>query len=283
MSTLYLVATPIGNLEDISARALRILGEVALIAAEDTRHTGKLLAHFKIKTRQTSYYDHNEKSKLGQVLDALANGDVALVSDAGSPGLNDPGYLLIRAALEAGHTVSPIPGPSAAIAALTVSGLPTDSSLYLGYLPRKANERRRAIQHVAELAYTLIWLESPHRLAAALADLASELPARQIAVAGELTKMYEQVFRGSVEEAVAHFERQPARGEYTLVLSGKIESDETWGEDEVLSAIQQHLNEGASPSSAARQIAKQSGWPRRKVYDRITNLHSQKATQEKSA
>jgi 16S rRNA (cytidine1402-2'-O)-methyltransferase len=268
------VATPIGNLEDISARAVRILGEVSLIAAEDTRHTGKLLSHFEIKTSQTSYYDHNKKSKLRKVIKALDKGDVALVSDAGSPGLNDPGYLLIRAALEAGHTVSPIPGPSAPIAALTASGLPTDNFLYLGYLPRKTNERRGAIQKVADLPYTLIWLESPHRLSAALKDLKAELPSRQIAVAGELTKMYEEIFRGTIEEANEHFEQQPARGEYTLVVSGNTESADPWEEREVLSAIEKHLNNGGSPSSVARQVAKRSGWPRRKVYELLTQFQS---------
>ena len=148
MSTLYLVATPIGNLEDLSPRAVRILREVSLIAAEDTRHTAKLLNHFEIATPSTSYFDHNKGYKTEKVLDALASGDVALVSDAGTPGLNDPGYELVRAALQAGHVVSPIPGPSAPVSALVVSGLPTDRFLYLGYLPRKQGERSRVVEEV---------------------------------------------------------------------------------------------------------------------------------------
>jgi len=171
MGTLFLVATPIGNLEDISARALRTLAEVQLIAVEDTRQTRKLLNHFKISTRTTSYYEYNKISKLDTILDMLETGDVALVSDAGTPALNDPGYELVHAALQDDHNVSPIPGASAPVAALVVSGLPTDSFVYLGYLPRKSAERRRFIQEVENLPYTLIFLETPHRLLASLSDL----------------------------------------------------------------------------------------------------------------
>ena len=267
MSTLYVVATPIGNLEDISARALRILAEVSLIAAEDTRHTGKLLAHFKIQTPQTSYFDHNKASKLKKVLQALSSGDVALVSDAGSPGLNDPGYLLVRAALEAGHQVSPIPGPSAPIAALTTSGLPSDRFLFLGYLPRKSSERQRIIQEVEALPYTLIWLESPHRLAASLADLQAVLGARQIAIAGELTKLYEEIFRGSIQEASQHFNDHRPRGEFTLVIAGKPDNQEVWTEDEVRQAGQSQIEAGSSVSKAAKQIAIQANWTKSEVYD----------------
>src|SRR5688572_20901856 len=156
MGTLYLVATPIGNLEDMSPRAVRVLREASLIAAEDTRHTGKLLKHFEIKTPITSYFEHNKLNKLEFILEKLATGDVALVSDAGTPAVNDPGYELVKAALSAGHTVSPIPGPSAPIAALAASGLPTDSFLYLGYLPRKSGERRELLRSVSELPHTLI-------------------------------------------------------------------------------------------------------------------------------
>src|SRR6185369_834005 len=159
MGILYLVATPIGNLEDISARALRILREARLIAAEDTRHTRKLLTHFDIHTPLTSYFEHNKLSKLDIILTALAEADVALVSDAGTPAINDPGYELVKAALAAGHTVSPIPGPSAPVAALAASGLPTDSFLYLGYLPRKSADRREVLRSVYELPHTLIFLE----------------------------------------------------------------------------------------------------------------------------
>ena len=178
MGNLYLVATPIGNLEDISQRALRLLRQVNLIAAEDTRQTRKLLAHFDIHTPLTSYFEHNKLGKIEQILAALERGDVALVSDAGTPGLNDPGFELVRSALAAGFTVSPVPGPSAPIAALVASGLPTDAFLYLGYLPRKSSERQQMLREVAELPYTLIFLETPHRLQAASspATCAGEFP-----------------------------------------------------------------------------------------------------------
>ncbi|MBW8011077.1 MAG: 16S rRNA (cytidine(1402)-2'-O)-methyltransferase [Chloroflexi bacterium] len=279
MSTLYLVATPIGNLEDISARALRILKEVDLIAAEDTRHTGKLLAHFDIQTPQTSYFEHNKAKKLRRVLDNLENGDVALVSDAGTPALNDPGFLLVRAALKAGHDVSPIPGPSAPLAALVSSGLPTDRYLYMGYLPRKSADRRRTITEVAEFSYTLIWLESPHRLEAALIDIHAVLGDRQIAIASELTKMYEHIWRGSLREGLEYIRDHPARGEYTLVVAGKTDKVTVWPEGDVREALQQHLDSGARPADLARQMAHESGWPRRKVYELITEIqeHKQKS------
>lgn len=282
MGTLYVVATPIGNLEDISARALRILAEVSLIAAEDTRHTGKLLSHFKIKTPQTSYFDHNKESKLAQVLKALDAGDVALVSDAGSPGLNDPGYLLVRAAVEAGHQVSPIPGPSAPIAALTTSGLPSDRFLYLGYLPRKSHERRLVIKQVEAMPYTLVWLESPHRLAASLADLHEVLGERQMAVSGELTKMYEEIFRGSISEAAQHFEEHPARGEYTLVVAGKLENQDAWSEQEVREAGIKLIEAGHSISKAAKQIAAEAGWSKSDVYDLLIEHRNSTKTREES-
>jgi 16S rRNA (cytidine1402-2'-O)-methyltransferase len=274
MSTLYLVATPIGNLEDLSPRAIRILKEVKLIAAEDTRHTAKLLTHFDIKTPTTSYFDHNKQKKLDTVLETLERGDVALVSDAGTPSLNDPGYLLVRAALDAGHTVSPIPGPSAPIAALVISGLPTDHFLYLGYLPRRRGERQRAIQEVQHLPYTLIFFETPHRIGDALGDLETILGDREIAVAGELTKMYEEVFRGTISQAREHFTDQPARGEYTLVIAGKSKEKSLWDEDELIAALKEHLEKDTPPSEIARQVAEQSGWPRRKVYKILTDLQS---------
>jgi 16S rRNA (cytidine1402-2'-O)-methyltransferase len=274
MSTLFLVATPIGNLEDLSPRAIRILKEARLIAAEDTRHTAKLLTHFDIKTPTTSYFDHNKQKKLDKVLETLEEGDVALVSDAGTPGLNDPGYLLVRAALEAGHTVSPIPGPSAPIAALVISGLPTDHFLYLGYLPRKRGERQRAIQEVQDLPYTLIFFETPHRIENALEDLQTILGDRQIAVAGELTKMYEEVFRGAISQAREYLTKNPARGEYTLVIAGKTKDKSLWGEDELVTALKEHLEKDTPPSEIARLVAERSGWPRRKVYKILTDLQS---------
>lgn len=278
MSTLYVVATPIGNLEDLSPRAERVLREVSLIAAEDTRHTGKLLKHFGIETPLTSYFDHNKGKKLAPILAKLASGDVALVSDAGMPGINDPGYLLVQAALDAGHNVSPVPGPSAPIAALAVSGLPTDRFLYLGYLPRKRGERRRALSEVAALPYTLVFLESPHRLLASLADLQAELGDRRIAVAREMTKMYEEIFRGRISEAAAHFDGGRLQGEITLVVDGAPQEALRWDVERVRDSLKAGLARGESVSSLSREIAAQSGWKRREVY-RLANELNKGATE----
>jgi 16S rRNA (cytidine1402-2'-O)-methyltransferase len=276
MGTLYLVATPIGNLEDMSPRAVRILGHAVLIAAEDTRHSGILLKHFKVATPLTSYFEHNKLSKIDVVLKALSQGDVALVSDAGMPGLNDPGYELVRAALDAGYTVSPIPGPSAPIAALVASGLPTDSFLYLGYLPHKASARRARLVEIAAQPYTLIFLESPYRILEALEDMLSTLGDRQIAVARELTKRYEEIWRGKLSGALKHFEAQPARGEFTLVVAGATSADrERWTKVELTAAIQHERQNGKPAKQVAAELAEQSGWSRRQIYDLI---HKQKAS-----
>lgn len=266
MGTLFLVATPIGNLEDISARALRVLGEVDLILAEDTRHTGKLLKHYQISTPLKSYFEHNKLARLDSVLARLAQGDLALVSDAGTPALNDPGYELVCAALEAGHSVSPVPGASAPVAALVASGLPTDRFLYLGYLGRRTAERKRQLAEVRQLPYTLIFLETPHRLLAALADLMVELGERRIAVARELTKLHEEIYRGSISEAMDHFEAQRPRGEITLVIEGASPDVDQWSLEQVQDALQDGLMRGESPSSLARTVAVQSGWKRREIY-----------------
>jgi 16S rRNA (cytidine1402-2'-O)-methyltransferase len=274
MSTLYIVATPIGNLEDVSSRALRTLREVSLIAAEDTRHTRKLLSHFDIHTPLTSYFDHNKRQKLDPILNTLSKGDVALVSDAGTPTLNDPGYLLVRAALDAGHKVSPIPGPSAPIAALVSSGLSTDSFLYLGYLPRKESERRSFIANVSDLPYTLIFLESPHRLENALADLFSELGNRQVAVACELTKIYEEIYRGNLKSALAHYKSYPARGEFTLIVEGSRKESEKWEKTLLEHVLRERLASGEPLSVIAKKVAAESGWPRRWIYKRLHEIQS---------
>ncbi|MEX1247848.1 MAG: 16S rRNA (cytidine(1402)-2'-O)-methyltransferase [Anaerolineales bacterium] len=266
MSTLFLVATPIGNLEDLSPRAQRVLREVRLIAAEDTRHSRKLLKHFDIHTPLTSFFEHNQRAKLDHVLAALYLGDVALISDAGMPGINDPGYLLVRAALDAGHHVSPIPGASAPIAALAASGLPTDQFLYLGYPPRKAGERRRAFDEVAAFPYTLIFLESPHRLLPTLEDLLTTLGDRKVAVAAELTKMFERFFRGTLNEAIEFYSAEPARGEFTIVVSGAQSEAGAWDEVRVLAALRAAAGSGEPPSQLARRVATEAGWPRSKVY-----------------
>ncbi len=216
MSTLYIVATPIGNLEDITLRALRVLGEVSLIAAEDTRTTRKLLSHYDIDTPSTSYHDHNRLSKLPAILDALAQGDVALVSDAGTPAINDPGAELAAAAEEAGHTVVPLPGPSALTAALSVAGLEVDQFLYLGFLPRRSGQRRALLQSLIDELRAWIAFETPHRLIDTLNDIHAVLGDRKVVVCRELTKLHEEVFRGTVTTALERFSNP--RGEFTLIV-----------------------------------------------------------------
>ncbi|MDP2995227.1 MAG: 16S rRNA (cytidine(1402)-2'-O)-methyltransferase [Anaerolineales bacterium] len=273
MGTLYLVATPIGNLEDMSPRAVRTLREARLIAAEDTRVTRKLLTHFDLHTPLTSYFEHNKLAKLDKILAALTEGDVALVSDAGTPAINDPGYELVKAALSAGHRICPIPGPSALVAALAASGLPTNSFLYLGYLPRKSSERRDFLRQVENLPYTLLFLESPHRLLAALKDLEFSLGDRQIAVARELTKVHEEIWRGTISAAHAHFSQNEPRGEFTLVVAGKTKSDkQKWTEEKVMIAIKFGLKLGESPSALAKRVAEESGWDRREIYKLATSF-----------
>ncbi len=268
MGILYLVATPIGNLEDLSPRAIRVLREAHLIAAEDTRQTQKLLTHFEIHTRLTSYFEHNKLTKLDSILTALNEGDVALVSDAGTPAINDPGYELVRAALASGFDVRPVPGPSAPIAALTVSGLPTDSFLYLGFLPRKSSERHQFLSRAADLPYTLIFFETPHRLLDSLDDMLAVLGDRPIAAARELTKLHEEVFRGKISEARAHF-TEP-RGEFVLVVEGTKETEsEKWTEERLTSVIAREMEGGKSASQIAGELTKQSGWPRREIYQKI--------------
>jgi 16S rRNA (cytidine1402-2'-O)-methyltransferase len=274
VGTLYLVATPIGNLEDISARALRTLREVRLIAAEDTRRTRKLLAHYDIHTPLSSYYEHNKLSKLEEILASLAEGDVALVSDAGTPLINDPGYELVLAALDAGYAVLPIPGPSAPIAALSASGLPADTFLYLGYLPRKTKPRRALLQDVKDDPYTAVFLEAPHRLLDSLRDMLDVLGDRQMAAARELTKLHEEIFRGRISEALKYFLEHTPRGEFTLVVSGREGSKERWPEDRLRSELSNYLQSGESPSSIAGLLAKESGWPRREIYQIIIRTQS---------
>lgn len=266
VGTLYLVATPIGNLEDVTRRALATLGQVRLIAAEDTRHTRKLLARYRIATPLISYHEHNKLVRLERVIAELSQGDVALVSDAGTPGISDPGYELVRAALAAGYPVSPIPGPSAPMAALAASGLPTDAFVYLGYLPRRAGERRRLLAMLADETRTLVVFEVPHRLQATLRDLEAALGGeRPVAVCREMTKMHEEILRTSLATAREHFESLEPRGEFTLVIGGA-GGDTAWSEARVRSAIAKRLSEGLSRAETARQVSAVSGWERRRVY-----------------
>ena len=267
MSTLYLVATPIGNLEDITFRAVRMLMEVPLIAAEDTRTTKILLKRYQINTKLTSYHDHNKESKTLALLDHLKHQDLALVSDAGTPGISDPGFYLVQAALGVGHQVVPIPGPSAPVAALSASGFPTDNFLFLGYLPRKKKARRELLDDLKDLLWTLVFLETPHRLVQSLDDMASTLGDREIAVARELTKIHEEIFRGSIPEARDHYREKEPKGEITLIVSGNVIMD-IWPEEKLLSAIKEGLQTSeASPTKLAKSLAEESGWSRRNIYD----------------
>ena len=273
MGTLYLVATPIGNLEDMSPRAVRILHEAILIAAEDTRHTGTLLKHFNVETPLTSYFEHNKLTKQDFILEKLAQGDVALVSDAGTPAINDPGYELVQAALAASFDVRPVPGPSAPISALTVSGLPTDSFLYLGYLPHKSSERHNRLNEVSEQPYTLIFFETPHRIADSLEDIRSTLGNRRICVAREMTKMYEEFWRGDVSGAIEYFNSKEPRGEFTLVIEGKKKEERTvWTETELTEAIKRELQEGRSAKEISAELAEKSGWNKKEVYALVNQV-----------
>jgi len=264
---LYLVATPIGNLEDISFRAIRILKESALIAAEDTRHSGKLLKHFDITTPLTSYHDHSDESKVRQLVDRMHLEDVALISDAGTPGLSDPGYRLVKAAIEANITVTPIPGPAAAVAGLVASGLPTDKFIFLGFLPRQLAKRQSALQRVATLTCTLILYESPHRLGALLSDIVAILGDRPVVVCREISKMYEEFWRGGAVEAAEHFAMEPVRGEVTVIVGGAVEEDAAdWDEGQLLTALRDAIDAGLSKKDAAAHVAAMSGKKKRQVY-----------------
>lgn len=263
MPALYIVATPIGNIEDISLRALRLLKQVDLIAAEDTRTTRQLLNAYGIKTPLTSYHEHNKKSKLGYLLDCLREKNVALVSEAGMPGLSDPGYELIVAAIEQGISVVPVPGASAVITALAISGLPVNQFLYLGFLPRRKGARRRVLSCVADEPWTMVAFEAPHRLLETLRDALEIFGDRKVAVCRELTKVHEEVFRGKLSQAIEYF-GQP-RGEFTLVIEGKMRL-----EPEISVQVEQKLRQlyqqGAKAKHAVSQLSLTSGISKNKLY-----------------
>jgi 16S rRNA (cytidine1402-2'-O)-methyltransferase len=268
MGTLFIVPTPIGNLEDITLRALRVLREVRLVAAEDTRTSRVLLQHYQITTPLTSYHEHNKLAKLDAIFDALASGDVALISDAGMPGISDPGYELVREAVARGVRVEPLPGPNAVITALVGSGLPTDGFVYLGFLPRKDRALREFLQTVLHEPRTLVAYESPNRLTDSLAVIRDTLGERPVCVARELSKKFEEFRRGPVSDVLAYYEANPPRGEITLVMGGAPQqAAETWDEARVRVALQARLEAGEPLSSAARAVAAESGWERRTVYN----------------
>jgi 16S rRNA (cytidine1402-2'-O)-methyltransferase len=272
-NTLYLVGTPIGNLEDMTFRSVRILQNVDLIAAEDTRHTGKLLQHFQVTTPQISYHDHNRQSRIPELMTLLKQGKaIALVSDAGMPGISDPGYELVKACTETGILVVPIPGCSAAITALTVSGLPSDRFVFEGFLPTKPQARRDRLEQLQAETRTLIFYEAPHRLCQTLEDLQILGSDRPIVLARELTKLYEEIWRGTVAEAIAHCQTRQPQGEYTLVVAGIEPTQIQLSEAAIKTELQHLLNQGVSRSEASRQLAKQIALPRRQIYQLALSL-----------
>lgn len=269
MGTLYIVATPIGNLEDITLRAIRILREVTLIAAEDTRKSGLLLAHLGIDTPMTSYFEHNKISKLERILTALASGDVALISDAGTPGISDPGYELIHAVLAEGYPVVPIPGASAVISALSAGGLPTQAFTFVGFLPRKGKARQQLLTHLATVAETVVFYESPHRIRETVDDLLTHFGAeRQLVLARELTKRFEEFWRGTIADATGHLEVQEPRGEYTVLVAGvdPAAQNQRWEDDDVQKYLLSLEAEGITGTRAVKQVVQQSGRPKAEVY-----------------
>ena len=272
MPTLYVVATPIGNLEDITLRAIRILNEVGLIAAEDTRKTRHLLNAYGIKTRLTSYHEHNKRAKLSYLLDCLQVKDLALVSEAGMPGLSDPGYELIVAATQRGIQVTPVPGASAVVTALVVSALPANQFTYLGFLPRKNAERIRLLQSIAHEHRTIVAFESPNRLLSSLNDIAQMLGNRRIAIVRELTKIHEEVFRGSISEAVDHF--QQPRGEFTLVIEGEKEAEKPVLTSDIEQELCQLQNQGITAREAVKRLSLTTGLSRRELYQAWLKLKS---------
>ncbi|MFM5889584.1 MAG: 16S rRNA (cytidine(1402)-2'-O)-methyltransferase [Dolichospermum sp.] len=266
--TLYIVATPIGNLEDMTFRAVRILQAVDMIAAEDTRHTGKLLQHFQVRTPQISYYEHNSNSRIPELLEYLQYGKaIALVSDAGMPGISDPGYELIKACIDHNINVVPIPGASAVITALSAAGLPTDRFIFDGFLPAKSQKRKEYLTSLQSESRTLVFYESPHRLRDTLADLGEILGSdRFLVIARELTKLYEEFWRGTIEEAIANYQEKEPQGEYTLLVAGTASSKPQLTETELKNELLSMIKQGISRSQASREIAKNTGLSRRYLY-----------------
>lgn len=267
---LYLCATPIGNLEDLTFRALRILKEVDLIAAEDTRHTRKLLNHYQISTPLTSYHQHNAKQKGPQLLELLEEGkQIALVSDAGTPGISDPGSLMVKLAIEAGIPIVPIPGATAVIVSLIASGLPTERFAFEGFLPRNNKDRQKHLEKLQEEERTLIFYEAPHRLMDTLREFKKFFPERKMAVARELTKHYEEFLRGLPEELIQHFQINSPRGEFTIVVEGKEINKEkplVLSGDQIVNLVKELVDKGLDEKDAIKEVAEETGLPKREVY-----------------
>ena len=264
--TLYIVATPIGNLEDITLRAIRTLKEVDIIAAEDTRHTQTLLRHFSINTPLTSYHEHNERAKAGQLVDRLERGEsVALVSDAGTPGISDPGYRLVLEAIRRGIRVVPIPGPSALIAALSASGLPTDGFNFRGFLPSRKRERRSKLQELCSDRYSIVVYETPHRLKESLDDIREILGDRRIVLAREVSKVHEEFLRGRISEVIAEVSRREIRGEVTLIIEGCSDVD-TASEEALREEIAGLVADGLRVKEIAEVLGEKYGYSKRQIY-----------------
>ncbi len=265
---LYIVATPIGNLEDITFRAINTLQKVDLIAAEDTRHTGKLLQHFQIKTPQISYHQHNQQKRTPELVEKLLQGRaIALVTDAGMPGISDPGYELIFACVDAKILVVPIPGVSASIAALSASGLPTNRFIFEGFLPAKGKPRKQRLEALGNSLLTIVLYESPHHLKTTLKDLANVLgEERKIVLARELTKLHEEFWRGTIGEAIIDYETREPKGEFTLVIAGTEVEKANLSESAIKAELQELIEGGMSRSQASRQLAKETNLSRRQLY-----------------
>jgi 16S rRNA (cytidine1402-2'-O)-methyltransferase len=282
--TLYLVATPIGNLQDITLRALETLRNVDLIACEDTRHTRKLLNHFRIDNRTISFHEHNENERTEQFIDRLVAGEsIAVVSDAGTPGICDPGFKLVRRAAEAGVRVEPIPGPVAFVSALIASGIPTDSIFFGGFLPSKKGERRKRLDEVREIPATLLFYEAPHRLAKSLSDCLDILGDRIAAVAREITKLHEDIARGPLSELTALYSTTTVRGEIVLVIE-EASPQEFKKEDASKSAlkarIQTLIEQGLDHKTALKQAAKEYGLSKSEAY-KLTQIREEPARSSK--
>jgi 16S rRNA (cytidine1402-2'-O)-methyltransferase len=264
MAVLYIIATPIGNLDDITLRAINTLKEVKLIAAEDTRKTRHLLTAYDIKTPTTSYHEHNKLTKLDYILKVLEQDDVALVSDAGTPGISDPGYELIAAVAKKNVKIIPIPGPSVLTTALVVSGLATDSFCFLGFLPHKSSDRRKLLKNRSTERSTLVLFESPHRITESLKDILEMWGDRQIAVCRELTKIHEEIYRGSLSQAIAHF--TSPRGEFTLVIAGLTEKIKVEISPEIEKQLRDMKKSGIPSKEAISQVAEETGLSRKELY-----------------
>jgi 16S rRNA (cytidine1402-2'-O)-methyltransferase len=271
--TLYIVATPIGNLEDITFRAVRILKEVDLIAAEDTRHSRKLLTHFGISRPLTSYFDHNKELKGGYILDKLLQGlSIALISDAGTPCISDPGYQLVRDAVRSGVTVVPIPGPSAAVAALSASGLPTESFAFEGFLPSRPGKRGERLAALKGELRVLIFYESPNRLSATLADMQEIFGDRETVIARELSKIYEEFTRGTLTQLSERYREEKTRGEVVIMVAPAAVL-RTVDISQVAGLLQRFMSStGLSLKDAVQRVARETGLPRSQVYDEALRL-----------